>query len=162
MPLEPYRPTVIAIAPEYDEDYFAWDYSPGEAGALEAAVLAGLGASAELLARLRAWNATYAQLPATDFQWRAVQSEEDWRHEGLQLALELQRQLPGVEVHYGAPDDRNSTAPSLRQQVGLPPLSNAPRPASNERVPGAYAYAPLSGAAHPPREAGETGTASHE
>ncbi|PPK90876.1 hypothetical protein CLV92_1216 [Kineococcus xinjiangensis] len=121
MPPEPYRPTVIAVAPEYDEDAYVWDHSPGgPGGGLNPAVLLDLGACSDLLARLRAWNAVYARLPGTDFQWRAEQSEEDWEQEGLQLALELQGQLPDVEVYFGAPDP---SRPSLRERPGMPPGS---------------------------------------
>ena len=115
MPSQPYRPTVIAVAAEYAEDAYVWDHSPGQHGAgLDPALLPTLGASQGLLRRLSAWNDTYGQLATTDFQWRAAQSEADWRQEGLQLSLELQRQLPDIEVHYGAPD---GSTPSLREQL---------------------------------------------
>ncbi|GAA0314877.1 hypothetical protein [Kineococcus aurantiacus] len=148
MPSDPYRPTVICIAAEYEEDAYVWDYSPGEAGGLAPSVLADLGADPALLARLSAWNDTYGQLAVTDFQWRAAQSEAEWDQEGLQLALELQRQLPDIEVHYGAPDP---SRPSLRQQLGLPPLLVIEKSADQHRSQ-LYAYAPLSGITHQPHQ----------
>ena len=132
MPFDPYRPTVISIAAEYVEDAYVWDHSPGEAGGLDPSVLVDMGADPALLARLRAWNDVYGQLAVTDFQWRAEQSEAEWAEEGLQLALELQRQLLDIEVHYGAPD---LSRPSLRQQLGLPPLPAVGRPTTDDRGP---------------------------
>ncbi|WP_432509366.1 hypothetical protein [Kineococcus auxinigenes] len=149
MPSGPYRPTVISIAPEYVEDAYAWDHSPGEAGGLGPSVLADLGAGTDLLARLHDWNATCAQRAATGFQWRTAQSRADREDEGLQLALELQRQLPDLEVHYGAPDP---SRPSLRQQLGLPPLPTVARSADDKHRTGVYACAPSSGATHRPHD----------
>jgi hypothetical protein len=159
VPSDPYRPTVISIAAEYVEDAYVWDNSPGEAGDLDPSVLVDMGADPALLARLSAWNDVYGRLAVTDFQWRAEQSEAEWAEEGLQLALELQRQLPDIEVHYGNYGVDRSY-PSLRQQLGLPPLSAAEQvddePADEERRFDFYAYAPLSGATHRPRESGAT------
>lgn len=138
----PYRPSVIVIAAEHVEDAYVWDHSPGEHGAgLDPSHLLALGAGADLLARLSAWNDTYGRLAVTDFQWRAEQSEADWEEEGFGLALELQRDLPDVDVRYGS-------RPPLRPQLGLPPLSVPEPPAGAEGGSGAYAYAPLSGAIH--------------
>lgn len=155
VPSDPYRPTVISIAAEHVEDAYVWDNSPGEVGGLDPSVLVDMGADAALLARLSAWNDTYGQLAVTDFQWRAEQSEAEWAEEGLQLALELQRQLPGIEVHYGN-HGVDPSCPSLRQQLGLPPLPAVARPGDDERRSDLYAYAPLSGATHRAHEAGAT------
>ncbi|WP_432542441.1 hypothetical protein [Kineococcus sp. SYSU DK002] len=155
MPSDSYRPTVVSIAAEYEEDAYAWDHSPGEVGHLPPSILADMGADPDLLARLSAWNDTYGQLAVTDFQWRAEQSEAEWGEEGLQLALELQRQLPDIEVYYGNYGAPDPSCPSLRQQLGLPPLP-AVETSADEHRSGLYAYAPLSGATHRPHESGAT------
>jgi len=145
---------VIAIAAEYVQDAYVWDHSPGEHGAgLDPSLLPTLGATPDLLARLSTWNDIYGQLAVTDFQWRAEQSEAEWTEEGLQLSLELQRQLPDIEVHYGAPD---SSRPSMRELLGMAPLPPSQRSAEEERVPSVYAYAPLTGTAYPTERAPET------
>lgn len=155
MPPAPYRPTVISIAAEHVEDAYVWDLSPGEVGSLPPSVLVDMGTDPELLTRLSAWNDTYGQLAITDFQWRAEQSEVEWVEEGLQLALELQRQLPDIEVHYGNYGAPDSSSPSLRQQLGLPPLPVSEKSA-DEHGSSLYAYAPLSGATHRPHGPGAT------
>jgi hypothetical protein len=53
-----------------------------------------------LIERLRAWNERYNGIARTGYEFRTPDEEAVWQSEGLQLAHELQNELPDVEIRY--------------------------------------------------------------
>jgi hypothetical protein len=69
--------------------------------------------------------------PGRAFQWSSLDEERRWEQEGLQLAYELQNELPDIEISYANDTDQdpcvNVAAPE-RKPAGPGARSN-PRPA---------------------------------
>ena len=68
-------------------------------------VLDDLGVSAGLVQRLRAWNLQYQRTAFTDFDFPTPEEERLRAQQGLQLAYELQNELPDVKISYAHDDD---------------------------------------------------------
>ncbi|WP_239092678.1 hypothetical protein [Paractinoplanes abujensis] len=79
-----------------------WDSDPDHRGPAE---LDDLGLSAELVARLRAWNGQFQRTALTEFEFPSAEAERRWVSDGLHLAFDLQNALPDIEVSYAHDDD---------------------------------------------------------
>jgi hypothetical protein len=99
---EALRPAAVRVMAEYMDDDPVWCTGPGHYGPV---VLDSLGVSADLVRRLRAWNARYGAIARSGFECAGVQEERDWRRDGLHLAYELQSALPDIEVSYAEDGD---------------------------------------------------------
>lgn len=99
---EPYRPRALRVMAEYTSDDPVWDSDPDHMGPV---VLADLGVSARLARRLRAWNDRFNDIASTDFEFPSAEEERSWRQQGLELAFELQNELPDIEISYAEDTD---------------------------------------------------------
>ncbi|GLY16691.1 hypothetical protein Kisp01_37060 [Kineosporia sp. NBRC 101677] len=97
-----YRPQALLVMAEYSVEDPVWDRPVGTG---EPVSLAELGVSDALVQRLRAWNEQFEQLALTDFEWESPEIEAAWVRQGLDLAYELQRELPDLDVRYFHADD---------------------------------------------------------
>lgn len=101
---EVHRPQALLVMAEYSVSDPVWD-RPVETG--EPVSLSELSVSDALVQRLREWNEQFEQLALTDFEWASPQTQAAWVQRGLDLAHELQQELPEVDVRYlHADDDR--------------------------------------------------------
>lgn len=64
-----------------------------------------LGVSSRLVDRLRAWNEEFNGIALTDYQFTSTEEETRWESRGVQLAYELQNELPDFEVSYANSGD---------------------------------------------------------
>ncbi|GIM91724.1 hypothetical protein [Paractinoplanes toevensis] len=94
----PYRPSALRVMAEHIGDDGVWD-------TVSPFVLDDLGVSAGLVQRLRAWNSQYQRTAFTDFDFPTQEEERRWAQLGLQLAYELQNELPDIEISYAHDDD---------------------------------------------------------
>ncbi|BBH71706.1 hypothetical protein ACTI_83910 [Actinoplanes sp. OR16] len=108
---EPYRPVALRVMAEHVGEDPVWDSDPDHMGQVD---LASLGVSEDLIARLNAWNDEFISTALTDFEFSSPDAEERWRRTGLELAYELQNQLPDVEISYFDDEDDRP----LRQRRG--------------------------------------------
>jgi hypothetical protein len=99
---EPYRPSALRVMAEHIGDDGVWDDNPGH---MDPVVLDDLGVSAGLVRRLQAWNGEYQSTALTDFEFPSHAEERRWAREGLQLAYELQNELPDIEIGYAHDGD---------------------------------------------------------
>ena len=93
------RPAALRVMAEFGAGDPVWD-------APDPVALAGLGVSAPLARRLRAWHDRYLDIATTDFEFPGPDEEELWVRDGLRLAYDLQNELPDIEVSYAHDDDR--------------------------------------------------------
>ncbi len=99
---EPYRPRTLRVMAEYMDDDPVWD---SDADHLGPVALADLGVSAQLVQRLRAWNEHVKGIALMDVEFRSPDEERRWEQEGLQLAYQLQNELPDIEISYAHDTD---------------------------------------------------------
>ena len=89
---------------EHDGNDGVWDSDSDHYGPV---VLADLGVRARLVQRLQAWNQQYQRTALTEFEFPSPEEEGRWTQKGLQLAYELQNDLPDIEISYAHDaDDR--------------------------------------------------------
>ncbi|WP_432573033.1 hypothetical protein [Kineococcus sp. SYSU DK005] len=91
------RPSAVLVMAEHHGGEAVWNRPRGEGGPVR---LSELGVPDALARRLRRWNATFEDLALSDFAWPSPQAHAAWVQQGLQLAHELQLQLPEVDVRY--------------------------------------------------------------
>ena len=99
---EPYRPRALRVMAEYMCDDPVWDSDMDHMGPVE---LEKLGVSSQLAGRLRAWNEQYNGIALTGFEFRTADEENAWQQSGLQLAYELQNELPDIDIGYAHDHD---------------------------------------------------------
>jgi hypothetical protein len=89
---------------EHAGDDGVWDNDSDHYGPV---VLADPSVSSELVQRLQAWNEQYQRTALTEFEFPSPEEELRWTQDGLQLAHELQNELPDIEISYAHDaDDR--------------------------------------------------------
>jgi hypothetical protein len=91
------RPLTLRVMAEYMDDDPVWGCDPEHLGPV---VLGELGVSASLIERLRAWNAHFNGIALTGFEFRTPDEEQAWERRGLDLAYELQNELPDIQISY--------------------------------------------------------------
>lgn len=99
---EPYRPAALRVMAEHVGGDPVWDSDQDHLGQAE---LEDLGVSPSLVRRLRAWNDRYGAIARTDFAFVPPEDEAIWRRQGLDLAYELQNELPDIEISYVEDED---------------------------------------------------------
>jgi hypothetical protein len=99
---EAHRPQALLVMAEYSVGDPVWDRPLGTGGSVS---LSDLGVSDALVQRLQEWNEQFEQLALIDFEWASPQTQAAWVQQGLDLAHELQRELPEVDVRYFHADD---------------------------------------------------------
>ncbi|WP_430781660.1 hypothetical protein [Actinoplanes sp. G11-F43] len=92
------RPATLLVMAEYCVGDPVWERPRGSGSPVS---LRELGVEESLVRRLRAWNETFERFAPEDADWTG----DAWADEGLDLARELQRALPDVEVRYFHADD---------------------------------------------------------
>lgn len=97
-----YRPRALRVMAEYMDEDPVWDSGGDHAGPVR---LTDLGVGEPLIERLRAWNAHFNGIARTGFAFRTPDEESRWRRDGLQLAYDLQNELPDIEISYAHDDD---------------------------------------------------------
>ncbi len=105
----PHRPEALLVMAEHGVGDPVWERPRGSGAPVS---LSGLGVSAPLVQRLRAWNETFERSALTDDGWAGPEAESTWVQQGLDLAHELQQELPDIDVRYShADDDRPLRSP---------------------------------------------------
>jgi hypothetical protein len=99
---ELYRPIALRVMAEYTGDDPVWDSDHDHYGPVD---LGELGVSERLSQRLRSWNDRYGATALTDFEFPTPEDEADWRREGLDLAYDLQNELPDIDISYSEDGD---------------------------------------------------------
>ena len=97
-----HRPQALLVMAEHGVGDPVWDGPLGTGGSVS---LGELGVSDALVQRLRGWNEQFEQLALTDFEWTSPETQAAWVQRGLDLAHQLQRELPEVDVRYFHADD---------------------------------------------------------
>lgn len=97
-----YRPTALRVMAEWTESDPVWDSDIDHLGPV---ALADLRVSDALIERLRAWNQRFNDLHRSDYRWPSVELEKAWRADGLNLAYQLQNELPDIEIGFAHDDD---------------------------------------------------------
>jgi hypothetical protein len=87
---------------EHIGDDGVWDEDSDHVGPV---AVEDLGVTAGLAQRLRTWNGQYQSTALTDFTFASPEDERRWVQEGLELAYELQNELPDIEISYAHDDD---------------------------------------------------------
>jgi hypothetical protein len=98
----PYRPVALRVMAEHTSGDPVWD---GDADHYGPVVLEDLGVSASLVQRLRAWNDRYGATALTDFEFPSPDDEARWLRDGLNLAYDLQNEMPDIEISYAHDED---------------------------------------------------------
>lgn len=99
------RPSALLVMAEYGVEDPVWARPTGHGGPVR---LTDLGVTPQLVSRLRGWNEQFENLAATDFEWESPEVEDAWIREGLNLAYELQNQLPDIDISYAHDGDGRS------------------------------------------------------
>jgi hypothetical protein len=87
---------------EYMNEDPVWDSDLDHLGPVK---LESLGIEMHLVERLRAWNDQFNGIALTGYEFPSPDEESRWQQEGLQLAYELQNQLPDIEISYAHDQD---------------------------------------------------------
>jgi hypothetical protein len=90
------RPSRVLVMPEFGIDLLPlWDRSPEGGGSLGED---DVGISVQLAARLRDWNARWADHPPEQPRRWSAEDEAQWVEIGHRLARQLQSELADIEV----------------------------------------------------------------
>ncbi|GAA4977946.1 hypothetical protein [Kineococcus glutinatus] len=97
-----HRPEALLVMAEHSVTDPVWERPLGTGGPV---ALGGLGVPDPLVQRLRGWNEQFERVALTDVGWESPRVRAAWVQRGLDLAHELQRELPDVDVRYFYADD---------------------------------------------------------